>query len=82
VSFVLEPNGTKAFQKGNHMTTKVWVLLMITLQNQGTGSFTIDNISSEAECQRVGELMSDKTEGEFRAQKYRCIEIEKFIQTK
>lgn len=61
------------------MTIKVWVLLMITLQNQGTGAFVIDNISSEAECQRVGELMSDKNGGDFRAQRYRCIEVEKTI---
>lgn len=60
-------------------TVKVWVLLMITLQNQGTGAFTIDNIASEAECQRVGELMSDGNGGDFRAQRYRCIEVEKVV---
>jgi hypothetical protein len=59
------------------MTVKVWVLLMITLQNQGTGSFVIDNIVTEAECQRIGTLMADKEGGDFRAHKFRCVEVEK-----
>ena len=61
------------------MVVKVWVLMMITLQNQGTGSFVIDNITTEAECQRVGELMAQKEGGDFRAHRYRCIEVEKFV---
>jgi hypothetical protein len=64
------------------LTVKVWVLLMITLQNQGTGAFVIDNIASEAECARVGELMSGKGGEDFRAQKFRCVEVEKLLPPK
>lgn len=57
------------------VTVKVWVLLMMSLANQGTGAFLIDNISTEAECQRVGQLLSQK-EG-FRVHEFRCVEVEK-----
>lgn len=64
------------------ITVKVWVLLMMTLQNQGTGTFVIDNITTEAECKRVGVLMTDKGGEDFRAQKFRCVEVEKNIPAK
>lgn len=64
------------------LTVKVWALLMMTLQNQGTGAFVIDNIASEAECTRVGELMAGKGGEDFRAQKFRCVEVEKLLPVK
>ena len=41
------------------------------------GTYLIDNISTEAECKRVGEMMTSKDGEDFRAQKFRCVEIEK-----
>ncbi len=61
------------------LVVKVWVLLMISSQNGGSAPFVIENIASREECERVGQLMTDKSGEDFRAQRFRCVEVEKVI---
>lgn len=52
---------------------KVWVLLIAISGNYGHSS--IDNISSEAECRRLGEqIVASRIHPEVR---FRCFEVEK-----
>ena len=53
----------------------VWVLLLFVAGMEGTNISVIDNISSEAECKRLGDTM---LANRFRSDiRFRCFEVEK-----
>jgi hypothetical protein len=61
-------------------TVKVWVSMMMSLANERTGAFLIDNILTDAEWQRVGQLLSQKNS--FRIHEFRWVEVEKVALTR